>query len=487
MELSYDHVGQLVKSHPALRLLRAEHAPLILSFLYSVFIKPNLRFISQSNLVSHLEDKLYQLREIHGENEYPRKAQTYLDEWAQNEKGWLRKFYPENSDEPHYDLTPSTEKALTWIEGLSEREFIGTESRLLTIFELLRQMVHGVEKDAETRIAELERKKRELDDEISSIRMGKLDIMDSTSLRDRFMQFSSMARELLSDFRTVEHNFRQLDSRVREQIAAWDGSKGKLLDQIFSERDAIIDSDQGRSFRAFWDFLMSDRSQEELTSLLEKIFTLEAIRIFSDEQRLKRIHFDWLNAGEHTQRTVANLSGQLRRYLDNQTYLQNKRIMVILDGIFVSALAVKKIIPEGDFIDIFDPESDIRLPMERPMFSPAIRMHINTVVQAADGEDIDCRLLLEQVFVDKSVVNLNVQHELSERDQISLHDIIRKHPLEKGLAELITYMIIASEDSLTIFDETRQVKIEWRDSMGLEKCAIIPLIILNRRRHDTSI
>jgi hypothetical protein len=45
----------------------------------------------------------------------------------------LRKFYPSGSDEPHFDLTPSTEKAITWLASLIERAFVGTESRLLTL------------------------------------------------------------------------------------------------------------------------------------------------------------------------------------------------------------------------------------------------------------------------------------------------------------------------------------------------------------------
>ena len=35
------------------------------------------------------------------------------------------------------------------------------------------------------------------------------------------------------------------------------------LQKILGERDVIADSDQGRSFRAFWDFLMSQARQEE--------------------------------------------------------------------------------------------------------------------------------------------------------------------------------------------------------------------------------
>jgi hypothetical protein len=76
---------------------------------------------------------------------------------------------------------------------------------------------------------------------------------------------------MLSDFREVEQNFRLLDRSVRERIALWEGGKAALFDELMGRRDAIDDSDQGRSFRAFWDFLMSDSRQQELTALLETI------------------------------------------------------------------------------------------------------------------------------------------------------------------------------------------------------------------------
>jgi hypothetical protein len=106
---------------------------------------------------------------------------------------------------------------------------------------------------------------------------GDVPLLDDTALKDRFQQFMQGARELLTDFREVEHNFRQLDRRVRERIALWEGSKGALLEDIMGERDAIADSDQGKSFRAFWDFLLSSRRQEELTELLDRVLALPAV------------------------------------------------------------------------------------------------------------------------------------------------------------------------------------------------------------------
>lgn len=267
VNLDYDTLDRLRQGHPAWRLLRSDHAALVASFLNRVFITPNQRVLAQSDLAEALEDDLYALRERLGADVFPRSALDYLNDWASPEKGWLRKFYRQDSDEPQFDLTPATEKAIAWLASLTERSFVGTESRLRTLFELLRQMNEGTETDPQVRIAELRKRRAALDTEIERAQTGDIALLDDTALKDRFQQFMQIARELLGDFREVEHNFRVLDRRVRERIALWEGSKGALLEDIMSDRDAISDSDQGRSFHAFWEFLMSRDRQEELTRL----------------------------------------------------------------------------------------------------------------------------------------------------------------------------------------------------------------------------
>ncbi len=471
---------QLRRSHPGWRLLQADHAPLIASFLQQTFIAPNVRVMAQPELESRLEDVLFNLRETEGEDAFPRSARDYLDDWAQNERGWLRKYYPPGSDEAHFDLTPATEKAINWLESLAQRAFVGTESRLMTVLELLRQMVSGADTDTESRIRELEQRRHEIEADIARARDGEIALLDDTGLRDRFQQASSTARELLGDFREVEHNFRQLDMQVREQIATWEGRKGELLAQIFGERDAIADSDQGRSFRAFWDFLMSPASQDELTQLLEKVFALDAVQELNQDIRFKRIHYDWLEAGEQTQRTVARLSQQLRRYLDDQAYLENKRIMQLLDGISTCALAIREQLPTGDFASIDAPGPTIQLPMERPLYSPPVRPVLDTGIRSGDTSDITTDALFSQFNIDKPRLKARIRQLLQNRSQVTLAEVVELQPLEQGLAELVAYLSIAGEDRHALFDDCNSEKICWRDPDGCLRQAELPRVIFTR-------
>lgn len=481
MALDYDTLELLRQNHPAWRLLCAHHAPLVASFLSRLYIARNVRNLPQADIVEALEDELFALRERLGPDALPGSAQSYLNDWADNSKGWLRKFYVTGEDEPHYDLTPATEKALTWLESLRERSFVGTESRLITLFDLLRQMDEGSQSDPQIRLTELRKKRDAIDAEMARIAEGDIPLLDDTALKDRFQQFLQMARELLADFREVEYNFRGLDRRVRERIATWQGGKGELLEEIMGERDAITSTDQGKSFRAFWDFLMSQRKQQELSSLLEKVLSLPAILDMNPEPRLKHVHHDWLEAGEHTQRTVAKLSQQLRRFLDDQAWLENRRIMDILRHIEQQALAVVTAPPAGEFMAMDGPDIAIELPWERPMYRRPAEVRISSKVLVEGEAEVDSSVLYSQIMVDRTELLRNIRQELQSRDEISLTDVIAAHPLRYGLTELVAYIEVASAWPRAHVAELVKEQVRWESDGGRRYQATMPRIILLRK------
>lgn len=475
--MEYEQLLLLRRNHPAWRLLAADNAPMIASFLHRSFIVSNVRTVSRQQLSSLLDDHLYHLHETAGGLIFPKPAASYLDDWASDDKGWLRKYYPPGQDEPHFDLTSSAEMAIEWLNSLGKREFIGTESRLMTVFDLLRQIVDGTELNPRIRIAELQRRKADIEAEIAQIAGGRLDLMEPTQVRERFQQMASTARELLSDFRAVDQNFRSLDRSVREQIATWDGSKGQLLAEIFGRRDLIADTDEGKSFRAFWDLLMSPSRQDELGSLLSKVLELEPVRAMAPDGRMQRIHYDWLEAGEVTQRTVARLSEQLRRYLDDQAWLENRRIMELMRGIEQKSLALRGMIDDAAFMSIDDPSPALALPMDRLLFTPPFKPKITHQVIDDEAAPIPADALYGQVYVDQLELMSNIRRALQASRQVSLGTVAAAYPIRQGLAELATYLKLATHDLDSAIDDERTEVIEWVDTAGNLRKATVPLII----------
>lgn len=480
--MDYLQLESLRRSHPAWRLLGAGNAALVASFLHRTFIAPNVRTCAEPELASKLEDYIFHLNRTLGGDEFPREAQAYLDDWASDRCGWLRKYYPADGDEPVYDLAPATELALTWLAGLSKRSFIGTQSRLITIFDILRQLVHATETDPDVRLKELMRRRADIDAEIARIGAGQMEILDPVQVRDRFQEVVTGARSLLSDFRAVEQNFRDLDRSAREQIATSDGAKGELLDEVFGARDAIIDSDQGRSFAGFWDLLMSEPRQEELEELLAKVLALDAVKAMAPDRRIQRIHYDWIAAGEVTQRTVARLSAELRRFLDDKVWLENRRIMQILRDIEQVALSLRSAPPGDGFAEIDALAPSLGLSLDRPLFTPPLKPDIDCSIVVANGDDVPSEALFDRVHVDKSRLEGNIWTALQSKNQVSLIEIVETFPLEQGLAELVTYLSVASADEDSVIDDRSSQIIAWTDSQGITRQATLPLVIFSRSK-----
>lgn len=478
--MDYPTLEALRRMHPAWRLLTAAHAPFVASFLHNVFIRSNIRTYLHSDLSAKLDDHLYQLRMNLGEEAFPRATNEYLDEWASDEHGWLRKYYAGATDEPSFDITPATENALEWMASLQSRRFVGTESRMMTVFDLLRQLVERAQSDPGIRIAELQKRKAEIDREIRDIRKGHLEVLDPTQIRERFLQIAGTARGLLSDFREVEQNFRNLDREVRERIATWDGGKAGLLEEVFGQRDLIAESDQGKSFNAFWDLLMSPARQEELSDLLETAFAMDAVQALEPDGRLLRIHYDWLEAGEIAQRTVARLSEQLRRYLDDQAWLENRRIMDLIRRIEQNALAVRANPPSDELMPLDEAAPRPGLAMDRSMFTPPSKTQLDLEVldEPVDLASLDA--LFATTHVDKTRLMQSIGRALQTRMQISLEELIEAYPLEQGLAELITYLSLAADDSDAHIDDSHRVAISWADELGVARRAFMPTVLFKR-------
>jgi flagellar motility protein MotE (MotC chaperone) len=479
---SVDEIAWLRDNSPAWRLLRADNAPLVLSFLHRVFVAGNARSVSAAELASRLDDELYALNQRDGEQggrRFPKVARAYLDDWAAPGAGWLRKFYPDGTDEPHYDATPAVEKALQWLESLREREFVGTESRLKVIFELLRQIVFGTESDPGERLAELDRQREAIDEQIARIKAGEIPMLDETAVRDRYQQFAGTARELLADFREVEENFRKLDRQLREKIAGWHGGKGELLDDVLGSRESITGSDQGRSFQAFYGFLLSQARQEELSGLLDRVHSLAGIA--ERDIRLRHIHYDWLDAAERTQATVRQLSEQLRRFLDDQVWFENRRVIDILRSMEGRALQFRETRNVPVSMELDAPSPAIRLPLERPLYAPVKKARLSSEAVRDADEQTDPAALFEQVYVDPEPLRGGVRQALRSQPQVGLAELVARYPLKQGAAELLTYLSLQDEAFSIVYDEQRRDQITWSAVDGRERTATLPRVTYARR------
>ena len=444
MAINFSHIEDVkyvLDHHKAVKLLRKDHAPLIIAFLWSAFKAQHRHTFGSYELTTRLSDFLYSVNEQ--EEKFPREPRYYLESWTQD--GFLRQYYEEHNDEATFELTPATERALLWITELDKREFVGAESRLLQVFALLRDLALGANVDKEARLTQLRQRQAEIAAEITALENDEVQRLDTTRIREQYFLIEETANKLLSDFREIEENFRQLNTQAREEQINRQGSRGEILDDIFSAQDAILETDQGRTFDAFWNFLMDQQSQDELDSHIKEIFNQPELEHFEPDSQLPRLKMALVAAGDRVNKTTDRLVEQLRRFLQSHTFLEAKRTAQVVAEIEQLALAVKNDPPAGRYFTSIEGKAIVQLVMDRGPFDPPeiVQLHTGNI-KAGDATQVNAAGLYEQLYINPDELRGRIQALLRGRDQISLREVTEEMPIEKGLSEVIAYFSIAT-------------------------------------------
>lgn len=444
--MTFDKIYQLLKTHRTVTLITADNAALIISFLFRAFKQDQDGFVKgiilEKELTELLADYLYTVNK--DEILFPKDPRQYLTDWSN--AGYLRKSKLK-TDEFIYDLTPATENAFKWIDSLDKREFVGQESRLKNLFESLKELSSKSKKDFKSRMQELEKRKREIEQEIENVKMGKMEVLDDRQIKEQYFIIEETAKNLLADFRQVEQNFREIDRNFRKKIITTSLPKGKVLDDLFEEQNNLFDTDQGKSFTAFWDFLLSQSRQEEFEKLIKEVLEIPAVKDIQRENfTIANVRNNLIEAGDKTKKSTNSLLEQLRKYLEHKAFFENKRIHENIQ-------AILKIIsenPEVDFskVDLlrFDDVIHIDLVFNRPLFTPPEKLKFaknepKEGVAAGDNES-----LYTQFEISLADLKKNIKSALKNRDQITFTEFVKEYKIQKGVAEVVGYVEIATQE-----------------------------------------
>ena len=122
----------------------------------------------------------------------------------------------------------------------------------------------------------------------------------------------------------------------------------------------------------------------------------------------------------------------------------------------------------------------VELPFERPLSRPPFKPLIDGVVLDEGDAEVDTAALYAQVVVDRAELSGNIRRELQNRSQVSLAEVVSRHPLRHGLAELIAYLQLAGEWPRTVVEDDMEEQVRWETDAGTIRQATLPRILLLR-------
>jgi hypothetical protein len=474
---------------PSIRLLKADNAALIIGFLYHQFKRAQRVSVPLAELVEQLDGYLEHLNEL-TPRRYAGSAQKYIAEWADDTHRFLRISVSGQSDVPVVELTSDTERAIGWLEDMHTQAFVGTESRFLLIMQLLRDIVQQSTEDPEQRLAQLEQQRAELDAQIEAIRFsGRVEnLYTPTQVRERFFEASQLARQLLRDFRLVEERFREIARSIQAGQLQPGMRKGSLVEFVLDADEELKASDQGRSFYSFWEFLMSPSQGDELKTLLEDLNALSELRGALDEDHLlPHLPGYLVAAGEKIVHSNARLAEQLRRLLDEQALAENRRVQELIQEIKQQMLYPAERASEQESWMELEGAPETQLVMERELWEPTKTQTFTEApleVSAEDLQEIDFTRLYRQFAVDELLLRQRIDALLEKKPFVPLSEVLAAYPVEKGLAEVLTYCVLAARDPRHQIDASAQEEIALvtadADTRQRARVLVLPRIAYRR-------
>jgi hypothetical protein len=337
---------------------------------------------------------------------------------------------------------------------LDKPEFVGTESRLKYLIEILRNLAVKSNPNKELRISELKTQKKKIEEELEKAERGEFEQLDDRQIKEQYFLAEETARKLLGDFRQVEQNLRELDRDFRKTIITSMETKGKVLSDLFKQQDYLWETNQGKSFKAFWEFLLLQNQLDSFDKLVEEIRGIPIIqKIETENFKVDSIKNNLISAGSKANRTTGSLLEQLRRYLEHKTFLENKavyeNIHSILEGIFeMDKDIMNQLVPLSieDVVQI----NLVNEPM--PLFSPRSAVKFKKqelAVGVAEGQPEN---IYDQLSIDFKELKNNIKEALRTRDQLTLKELLEINEVQKGMAEVVGYIELALKNERNICD-----------------------------------
>lgn len=478
-------IAHILNNSPSVDLLKLRNREVIITFLLNTFSN-QLGTISSEKIHNQLVDYLeYVQVEIDEESEitfadtYEIKAKKYVQSWTN--KGFLTN-YQDETGEIYYELSSHSSKTLDWLSSLKKEEYVGAESKFKNIFNQLKELVEFTNEDIEKRIQLLEDKKLEIEQQIQRIKSGEdVKVFQDFEIVPRFNQLNQSAKELLSDFKEVEDNFKEITTDIYLKHAEGSLTKSHILEFTFDAIDELKNSQQGKSFYAFYTFILTPSLQEEWGNLTKELYkTLEDKEIEISDYFLKGMKKNLHSSGQKVSKANDKMAEKLSRIIRENEASKSEITKNIIQDIkkYLIELSKAKIKPDISFeleIDV-----DIKIPFDRKLtFEQSEEIVYKSNPITANQNIINSEQsnkLFAQFRIDKELLRKRIKEVLRDKSQTTIAEVIENFGgIEKGLPELFGYIGIVKEFKHSINPDKKQ-RIEF--DLENKKTIQIPEIIL---------
>lgn len=457
------------------RLLSADTAPEILACLQTLLFD-NERVLKTSVTTARLEALLNQINPMSVTRE---EALGKLADWRK--RGFLVTHFAPGDDEPSYELSVAAYEAIRFIDSQTIQRTAPTGSRLELVTHAIVKLADDTNENVAARIERLELEKRRIDQRIQSLKNGVIDEISEMEIRSELDDIVQMLDALDGDFLRVRDRFRELADQIHEKVMQNQFSSDEMLGRFFKGYDAIDESEEGKTFKAFYRFLCNDIAIGEIDSAISSLgnrpfwqsVAKRSQNKITDMRRSLNIR------ARETQSVMRRLSISLKHLVQSRDYVRNKRLKELLAQAQQLALelAQNTKIPYNSIL-IEETESTVNVNSSQAiaLYDPASEA-IPTALENAQRDAVnilDLAKRLNASEINYALLKKHIIISLGDKESVSIGEVLKRFPATQGLASVIGYLHLAFE-SEAVEDTQHTERIHWEDRFQHRIYADLPI------------
>ena len=445
---------EILHNSPSVEILKLKQRDLIIEFFIRTF-KTDKSSASYENLLLSLSDFL-EFKQIETDEDdeinifdtYEEKAKKYIKKWTN--KGFLTNYRNENGD-VIYELSSHSNKTIDWLSSLKKKKFVGTESKFKMIFNQLKEIVEYSNEDIQKRIDILKQKELDIKHQIERLEMGEdVKVFEEFEITPRFNQLLQSSKELLSDFKEVEDNFKNITKEIYQKHSNSEVSKSEILSFTFDALDELKESHQGKSFYSFWQFLMSEQQDlwNELVTELYRIIKEKYIPI-NDDFLLRMTKYLFMS-GQKVTKANDKMAEKLSRIIKENTVSKKEITAKLINEIKSKLIEISKTKHIPNISLNIETDIDINIPFDRALtYEQKEEIVYNNKPVNSENNILETEQMLK-IFTKKNINEKvlidRIKKVLNKKGQTTLLDVIKENGgVNEGLAEVFAYIRVLNK------------------------------------------
>ncbi|WP_113905371.1 MULTISPECIES: DUF3375 domain-containing protein [Brevibacterium] len=437
---------RLLDDNATLRMLRADHLAVMAATLDAHLGQPGTRILAE-DLHEAIDADLEVLRDHFDLS--TRTAKAYCDDWRRAEIIIRRPATSARGET--YELSAAGFDAIRILEQLRTPPQTATESRLVSLAQAVRQLAIDTDPDTSRRLQSLEAQRRRIDAEIARVRRGDpRATLDRRRATERVNDILAQAQGLPADFARVRARFEELNQELRTSILNVDETQSHVLDEVFRGVDLIESSDEGRTFAAFSALIRDPESSaafdEDIAAILDRDFAV--VLDLETRRALRSLMRQMKDGSREVQDILTEFARGLRRYVHSHEFQRDRLMRTLLQDALAAAAPVA---------EVRRPYEDLGLSLELstvPMSSAGeVSLHDPeefdagaALTEAAEASfDLEeLKAVARESEIDFSELIDNVNDALTTASEVSVAEVLDRHPATRGLASVVGLLSLAA-------------------------------------------